>query len=113
MEIPQFGAEAGEDPFAKVNLFKRQPSLRQRKRNEFEDEFRRKVLSRVFSISKEEQWRDLQKWIRTVAQGGRTKARELRRMIDEDRHSRSRQVWDQIRERQPNSFSVSEWAQKR
>ena len=71
-------------------------------------------MSGVFSSCKEEQWKDLQKWVselRTVAQEEerRQETRELRRMTDEGRHSRSRHVWDQIRERQvPNPFSEAE-----
>ena len=44
-------------------VFKRQPSPRQRTRTEFEEDFRRKVLSGVFNTCKEEQWKDVQKWI--------------------------------------------------
>ena len=44
-------------------LFGRQPSLRPRTREEFDEEFRRRVLSGVFSSSKEEQEKDLQKWL--------------------------------------------------
>ena len=81
---------------------KRQPTLRQRTRAEFEEEFRRMVLSGVFSSCEEELWKDLRKWIselRTVAQEEerRQETRELRRMVDEDRNPRSRQARDQIR----------------
>ena len=61
-------------------------------------------MSGVFSSSKEEQWRDLQKWMNELRQVAQEEERrletgELRRMGEEDRHSRSRQAWDQIRER--------------
>ena len=95
-----------------MGTLQRQPTLRLRRRNEFEEEFRREVLSGVFSSCKEEQWKDLQKWIselRTVAQEEerRQETRELRRMTDEDGHSRSRQAWDQIRERQIHQTVLS------
>ena len=98
-------------------LFGRQPSLRPRTREEFEEEFRRRVLSGVFSSSKEEQEKDLQKWLdelQKVAQVEERKleAREVKRMGEEDSHSRSRSAWDKIFQQPiPNLFSGKAWSE--
>ena len=98
-------------------LFGRQPSLRPRTREEFEEEFRRRVLSGVFSSSKEEQEKDLQKWLdelQKVAQveERRLEAREVKRMGEEDAHSRSWSAWDKIFQQPiPNLFSGKAWSE--
>ena len=73
-ELQQRTREEKEEAW---ELFKRQPSLRPRTRAEFEEEFRRKVMSGVFSSSKEEQWRDLQKWMNELRQVAQEEERRL------------------------------------
>ena len=72
-------------------LFKRQPSLRPRTREEFEEKFRQKVLSGIWSSSKDEQEKDLQKWLNELQEVAdleerKLEAMEVRRMGEEDAH---------------------------
>ena len=97
-------------------LFKRQPSLRPRTREEFEEKFRQKVLSGIWSSSKDEQEKDLQKWLNELQEVAdleerKLEAREVRIMGEEDAHSRSRQAWDKIFQPIPNPFSVKTWSE--
>ena len=43
-------------------LFQRQPTLMRKTREEFERKFREKVMGGIYSISKDEQEKDLQSW---------------------------------------------------
>ena len=70
--------------------FERQPSLRATTK-EFDEKFRRKVLSGVFSSCKEEQEKDLQKCTNELV--------ETMRMGKEDAHSRGHQAWERFWER--------------
>ena len=98
-------------------LFQRQPSLRPRTREEFEEKFWLKVLSGIWSSSKDEQEKELQKWLNELQEVAdleerKLEAREVKRMGEEDAHSRSRQVWEKIfRQPFPNLFSGKAWSE--
>ena len=98
-------------------LFQRQPTLTRKTREEFQEKFRQKVLSGVWSSSKDEQEKDLQKWLNALQKVAdlderRLEAREVRRMGEEDAHSRSREAWDKIFQQPiPNLFSGKAWSE--
>ena len=97
-------------------LFKRQPSLRPRTREEFEEKFRQKVLSGIWSSSKDEQEKDLQKWLNELQKVAdlderRLEALERKRMGEEDA-SRNREAWDKIfKQPIPNLFFGKTWSE--
>ena len=90
-------------------LFQRQPTLMRKTREEFEKKFREKVLGGIYSISKDEQEKDLQSWTSELEKAAqeeerRLEALERKRMSGEDAQSRSRQAWDKIFQPLPNPF---------
>ena len=91
-------------------LFQRQPTLMRKSRENFETQFREKVLGGIYKNSKDEQ-KDLQSWmteLEKVAQEEerRLEAFEKKRMGGEDVLSCNRRAWDRIFQSVPNPFTV-------
>ena len=90
-------------------LFQRQPNFVRKTRQEFEKKFSEKVLGGIYWNSKDDQERDLQKWLNELEklaqeEERRLEAIEKKRMEKEDAQSRSRQAWDKIFQPIPNLF---------
>ena len=93
-------------------FFRRLPSFRPKKQEHFEEEFKQKVMTRCSSGSHEGRERYLDEWTvelqkKALEEDRRLEAKELGKMGEEDRHSQSRQAWDQIRERGTSNRSPS------
>ena len=98
-------------------LFQKQPNFVRKTREEFERKFSEKVLGGIYWNSKDEQEKDLQKWLNELQKVAdleerKLEARELKRMGEEDAHSRSRQAWDKIFQQPiPSLFSGKTWSE--
>ena len=80
-------------------------------RENFETQFRDKVLGGIYSNSKDEQERDLQSWMNELEKVAKEEERRLeafetKRMDREDGQSRSRQAWDRIFQSVPKPFPM-------
>ena len=82
-------------------LFQRQSNFVRKTREEFEKKFSEKVLGGIYWNSKDDQEKDLQKWLNELQKMAdlderRLEALEKKRMGEEDAHSRCREAWDKI-----------------
>ena len=87
-------------------FFRRVPSFKPKSQEEFEEEFRRRVMTGYFSGSKEGREKYLVEWIvelqKKALEGDRNlEARERVKMGQEDSNSKRRTEWERLFERSP------------
>ena len=87
-------------------FFRRMPSFKPKSQEEFEEEFRRRVMTGYFSGSNEGREKYLVEWIvelqKKALEGDRKlEARERMKMGQEDSNSKRRTEWERIFERSP------------
>ena len=87
-------------------FFRRMPSFKPKSQEEFEEEFRRRVMTGYFSGSNEGREKYLVEWIvelqKKALEGDRNlEARERVKMGQEDSNSKRRTEWERIFERSP------------
>ena len=87
-------------------FFRRMPSFKPKSQEEFEEEFRRRVMTGYFSGSTEGQEKYLDEWKielekKALEEDRRLEARERVKMGKEDSSSRRRTEWERILDRSP------------